>query len=182
VAAGGTGDPTVSPDPRKRVRLNIALYVVVLLVACACVVGGVVAWRTQSDRADDATEQERYGDVVASARAEAEAFINIRYDDAQASIDEVVAGATGDFQQQYTSRTDDVVELLQQNKSVMDGEVLWAGVVDVDKDSATVLAATAGTVANTSTQNKPIVRNFRLQLELVYEDGKWLTRDLQFVS
>ena len=64
----------------------------------------------------------------------------------------------------------------------MDGKVLWAGVVDVDKDSATVLAATTGTVANNSTQNKPIVRNFRLQLELVYEDGKWLTRDLQFVS
>ena len=81
--------------------------------------------------------------------AEAEAFINIRYDDAQASIDDVVAGATGDFQEQYTSRTDDVIELLQQNKSVMDGKVLWAGVVDVDKDSATVLAATTGTVANT---------------------------------
>ena len=182
MAAGGTGDPTVSPDLRKRVRLNIALYVVVLLVACACVVGGVLTWRTQSDRADAAAEQERYGDVMAAARAEAEAFINIRYDDAQASIDDVVAGATGEFQQQYTSRTDDVVELLQQNKSVMDGKVLWAGVVDVDKDSATVLAATSGTVANTSTQNKPIVRNFRLQLELVYEDGKWLTRDLQFVS
>ncbi len=182
MAAGGPGDPTVSPDPRKRVRLNIALYVAVLLVACACVVGGVLTWRTQNDRADAAAEQERYGDVMAAARAEAEAFINIRYDDAQASIDDVVAGATGDFQEQYTSRTDDVVELLQQNKSVMDGKVLWAGVVDVDKDSATVLAATSGTVANTSTQNKPIVRNFRLQLELVYEDGKWLTRDLQFVS
>ena len=172
----------MSPDPRKRVRLNIALYVVVLLLACACVVGGVLTWRTHDDRADAATEQERYGDVMAAARAEAEAFINIRYDDAQASIDDVVSGATGDFEQQYTSRTDDVVELLEQNKSVMDGKVLWAGVVDVDKDSATVLAATSGTVANTSTQNKPIVRNFRLQLELVYEDGKWLTRDLQFVS
>jgi hypothetical protein len=85
----------VSPDPRKRVRLNIALYVVVLLVACACVVGGVVTWRTKSVRADAAADQERYGDVLASARAEAEAFINIRYDDAQESIDDVVAGATG---------------------------------------------------------------------------------------
>jgi Mce-associated membrane protein len=172
----------VSPDPRSRVRLNIALYVVVLLVACACVVGGVMAWRAHDDRAQDAAEQERYGDVLAAARAEAEAFINIRYDDAQASIDAVAEGATGEFKEQYSSSTEGVLEVLEQNKSVMDGEVLWAGVVDVDKDSATVLAATTGTVANVQTRNKPVVRNFRLQLELVLEDGRWLTSDLQFVS
>ena len=60
-----------------------------------------------------------------------------------------------------------MIEVLQQNESVMEGEVLWAGVVDVDKDSATVIAATSGTVANKQTDNKPVVRNFRLQLELV---------------
>ena len=70
-------------------------------LACACVVGGVLAWDTRQDRASAAEEQEPYGDVLAAARTEAEAFINIRYDDAQASIDEVVAGATGDFRDQY---------------------------------------------------------------------------------
>ena len=33
----------------------------------------------------------------------------------------------------------------------MDGEVLWSGVVDLDADSATVIAATTGTVANEAT-------------------------------
>ena len=56
----------------------------------------------------------------------------------------------------------------------MEGEVLWAGVVDVDQDSATVIAATSGTVANQQTDNQPVARNFRLRLDLVLEDGQWL--------
>lgn len=172
----------MSADPASRVRRNIALYVLALVVACACVVGGVVAWRTHVDRSSDAAEQERYGDVLASATAEAEAFINIRYDEAQESIDKVAAGATGEFREQYTSSTDGVIEVLEENRSIMDGEVLWAGVVDVDNDSATVIAATTGTVTNNQTDNEPVARSFRLRLDLVLEDGRWLTRDLQFVS
>lgn len=172
----------MSPDPSSRVRLNITLYVLVLLVACAAVVGGVITWRTHDDRSRDAVEQERYGAVLASATTEAEAFINIRYDEAQESIDKVAEGATGEFREQYASSTDGVIKVLEENKSIMEGEVLWAGVVDVDNDSATVIAATTGTVSNNQTDNKPVVRNFRLQLDLVLEDGRWLTRDLQFVS
>ena len=168
------------PEPRG--RLNVVLYVVTLLLACAVVVGLVLAVRLHGDEERARAEQERYGDVLAAARAEAEAFINIRYDTAQESIDRVAAGATGDFKEQYTSSTDGVIQVLTENQSVMDGEVLWAGVVDVDDDSATVIAATTGTVANKQTDGKPVVRNFRLQLEMSYEGGRWLTRDLQFVS
>lgn len=165
-----------------RTRLNLVLYLVVLLLACAAVAGGVLSWRTHQDREDAATEQERYGDVLAAATAEAEAFINISYEDAQTSIDKVAAGATGKFEEQYTSASGGVLEVLENEESVMDGEVVYAGVVDADHDSATVIAATTGTVANKQTDNQPVGRNFRLQLELVLEDGKWLTSDLQFVG
>ena len=53
--------------------------------------------------------------MLAAARTEAEAFINIRYDDAEASIDKVVAGATGDFRDQYAKSTDSVVQVLQES-------------------------------------------------------------------
>lgn len=165
-----------------RVRLNVALYALTVLLACAVVVAGVMSWRAHEDEQRQAAEQERYGDVLSAARTEAEAFINIRYDRAQESIDAVAAGATGEFKEQYSSSAEGVIEVLRQNRSVMEGEVLWAGVVDVDHDSATVIAATAGTVANKQTDHQPVVRHFRLQLELVHQDGRWLTRDLQFVS
>lgn len=182
VAARGTGDRPVTPVGGTRVRLNIALYVLALALACACVFGGMLAFQAHRDAGRDAREQERYGDVLAAATDEAEAFINIRYDDAQASIDAVAAGATGDFRKQYDSSTKGVLELMRRNKPVMTGEVVWAGVVNVDADSATVIAATSGTVANRSTRNKPAARNFRLKLDLVREDGKWLTNNLEFVG
>ena len=168
--------------PSTLSRGHIALYVATVLLACLCVVGGVMAWRTHDARERAQTDQERYGDVLAAATTEAEAFINIRYDDAQASIDRVAEGATGEFKEQYSSSTEGVLQVLKQEKSVMDGKVLWAGVVDVDQDSATVIAATSGTVANQQTNNQPVARNFRLRLDLVLEDGRWLTNDLQFVG
>lgn len=194
VAAGRSGGSSVTPgdtdgqDPdatsaaRERSGLDLALAALVVVLLAMSVIGGVLAWQAREDRAEAATEQERYGAVLAAARSEADAFINIRYDNAQASIDEVAEGATGEFREQYTSSSGQVIEVLQQNESVMEGEVLYAGVVDVDQDSATVIVATEGTVANKQTDNQPVGRNFRLQLELVYEDGRWLTSDLQFVS
>lgn len=181
VAPGGSGGDAVTSG-RAHVGLNIALYVLALLVACACVVGGVNVYRTHGQRADAAVEQARYGDVLAAATSEAEAFINIDYRDAQDSIDKVAGGATGKFRKQYDTSTKGVVRVLKQNRSVMDGKVVWSGVVDVDQDSATVIAATSGTVANVQTDNKPVARNFRLKLDLVYSDGAWLTSNLEFVG
>ena len=175
-------DANATAAARQGSGVDLALLALVVVLLAASVLGGVLAWQAREDRADAAVEQERYGEVLASARAEAEAFINIRYDDAQASIDRVAEGATGEFREEYTSSSERVIEVLVQNESVMEGEVLYAGVVDVDQDSATVIAATSGTVANKQTDNQPVGRSFRLQLELVCEDGRWLTDDLQVVS
>jgi len=158
------------------------LFAIALLLGCAVVFGGVLVYKEHQDRKQDAVTQERYGDVLAAARDEVEAFINIDYRNAQDSIDAVAAGATGDFAKQYDSSTKGVVDLLQKNQSVMDGKVLWAGVVDVDSDSATVLAATEGTVANTASDNKPVARYFRIKLDLQLVDGAWRTSNLEFVS
>ncbi|MCW2766939.1 MAG: hypothetical protein JWO11_2898 [Nocardioides sp.] len=163
-------------------RLHAVLYVLALVLACGCVFGGVKVWRENDTQTQVSATQSRYGAVQASATREAEALLNIRYDDAQASIDKVAAGATGKFKKQYESSTEGTIQLLAENKSVMTGEVLWAGVSSIDGDSAIVIAATKGTVANKQTKNKPVARNFRLKLDLVYVDGAWLTDNLEFLS
>lgn len=177
----------------NRVGANIALYVVVMVAAALLVVAAVrvlgddpgptslpVKGVVELSEASG-SEQQRYADILDSASKEADAFVNIRYDDAQASIDAVMAGATGDFRDQYAKSTDGVIQVLQENKSIMTGEVLWTGVVAQDPDSATVIVATSGTVQNKQTGDKPVARYFRLQLQLVSEKGSWLTSDLQFV-
>ena len=181
----------------RRVRGNVLLYVVAMAAAAVVVVLAVLLWRELGDdETPDALpragvvpleeapdeEQERFAEVIDSATAEATAFVNIRYDDAEASIEAVMEGATGPFRDQYSKSTEEVIKILEENKSVMEGKVLWAGVVGLDPDSATVVVATTGTVANVQTDNKPVARNFRLQMDLVLEEGRWLTSDLQFVS
>ena len=167
----------------SRRGLNIGLYAVALLLALRAW-SSAPCWSVRSTRTAQraAAEQERYGDVLAAARKEIEAFVNIDYTEAQESIDAVAAGATGDFAKQYDTSTKDVVKILTQAKSVMKGEVLWAGVVDADSDSASVIVATSGTVANTSTGNKPVARQFRIKVDLVREDDAWKTSNVEFVG
>lgn len=198
VAPGGSGGQPVSDT--RRVRLNLALYVLVLVVAAVAVVVGVAV---VGDLRDDgaptslpvegdvspvaleespADEQERLAAVIDAASTEVEALLNTTYDDLQPSFDAVLAGATGAFREQFEKSSESLVETMQQTKAVQESDVLWAGVVAADADSATVNVAASGTVANQLTEGKPVARNYRMQLELVLEGDAWLTRDLQFVK
>ncbi|MEQ6900729.1 hypothetical protein [Nocardioides sp. YIM 152588] len=127
-------------------------------------------------------EQERSAAILETTSAMAAAFVNLDYRDTDAGVAAVRKYATGAFQTQYDQSAKGLVQLAKRAKSVMEGEVLWSAVVAADKDSATVLAATTGTVANKETDFKPQARNYRMQMELVLRDGLWLVRDLQFVA
>ncbi len=126
-------------------------------------------------------EQERTAAVIDAASKMANAFLNVRYDDVDAYAEAVRELATGDFREQFDKSTEGIEKVAQRAQSVQTGEVLWAGVVAVDEDSATVIVASSGTVANKTTKSKAVPRNYRLQLDLTLQDGQWLTRDLQFV-
>jgi Mce-associated membrane protein len=176
----------------RRVPLNVTLYVVVMVAAALLVVAAVRVLQDDPApaslpvqgvvelREGSAAEQQRYADIIDAASAEATAMINISYSDVQSAIDKVLAGATGDFKDQYTAATDALIKLFQDNQSVRKGQVLWAGVVAQDPDSATVILATTGTVATKKSPEK--AENYRIQMQLVSEKGRWLTSDLQFVT
>jgi Mce-associated membrane protein len=160
-------------------RWLTALVVVLTLLAA---LGAALVWRTHGDRADAVVREQRYGDVLAAANAEATAFVNLRYDQASRSIDAVAAGATGDFRAHYVRSARHVVKVLRRHRSTMTGQVVWSGVVAVAPDRATVIAATTGTVSNTSTHGHEAPRHFRLRISLLHQGGRWLTSDIQFVG
>jgi Mce-associated membrane protein len=177
----------------RRFSLNVVLYVALVLALIACVAGGVAASR-RDDIVDlpvvgivgasdeDLELQEQYADVLEAARSEVQAFINIDYRRMDESIEAVLAGATGKFQEQFDKAGGDLRRILTENKSVMVGKVLSAGVVSIDKDSARVFVGTTATVRNTLTNNRPQGREFRLQVDLVDVDGEWLAADIQFLD
>lgn len=219
-ARGSGGDPvTGATTDRSRVRLNIILWVAVLLCA-ASVIWLTTQMNTQhkDDNGDrsggtfsrvfavvsdkrapggaseiagvkvnpldqaDREVQDRNGEILAAASRMATAFVNLDYKDADAAVEAVKAQATGNFKDQYEKSAKGLIKIAKRAESVMKGEVLWSGLVAGDEDSATVIAATTGTVANKTTDFKPQARNYRLQLELVLQDDRWLIRDLQFVA
>ncbi|MDO9458266.1 hypothetical protein [Nocardioides sp.] len=170
----------------------LVLFVVALVLACACVAGGVFVVLEARDRggSDDASdtgapsaaEQDRYGEVKVAAEATATALVNIDYRDPDKSFDAVAATSTGTFLDQYKASSDSLVELVTTFKSVLEGSVAVSAVDDIDADSASVLVATEGKVSNAQTGKDTQVRNFRLLVKLVRQDGAWLTNDLEFVG
>jgi Mce-associated membrane protein len=156
------------------------MLVVVLLVGA--VLGGALSWRTHADRADAATRQERYGEVLAAADAEVTAFVNMRYDRASASVEAVAEGATGEFRDHYVQSAAQVVRVLRRHESLMTGRVVWSGVTAISPERATAIVATTGTVSNTRTDGARRPREFRFRVTLVRETGRWLTSDIEFVG
>jgi hypothetical protein len=127
-------------------------------------------------------EQERTAAVIEAANTMVTTFLNVDYQEVDAAQEAVRPLLTGPFRKQYDKSTEDLAKLYTRAKQVQTGEVLWAGVVAADDDSATVLVATTGTIKSKATKQKEVDNNYRLQLELTLEDGQWLTRDLQFVN
>lgn len=127
-------------------------------------------------------DQVRAADQIEAATKMVNAFLNIQYDNVEANIEAVKALATGAFLKQYTRASDDLAKLTKRAKATQTGEVVWAGLVAGDDDSATVVVATNGTVSNKVTDFKEQARTYRLQLDLELVDGEWLTNDFQYVN
>jgi Mce-associated membrane protein len=161
---------------------NRWLTMLVVLLLLATGLGAALTWRTHGDRADAATREERYGAVLAAADSEVTAFVNMRYDRAEESVDAVAKGATGDFRDHYVRSAARVIRVLERHRSLMSGHVVWSGVSAISDDRATVIVATAGTVSNTRTHGSDESRDFRFRVALVREGGRWLTSDIEFVG
>ena len=175
-------DGMVTAGPSRLLsQLVAALGALVVLLGVLAVVGGVFVFREHQVSSRDSRDQERYGAVQQAAADEVSALLNIDYRTPQDTIDKVKAGATAEFAEQFDAATGGLVQLIAQAKSVMTAEVHWTGVVDVDPDSASVIVATSGTVTNTLTGEQPAARNFRIKVDLVQQDGRWLTSALDFV-
>ena len=125
---------------------------------------------------------ERHREVMAAARAETLAFLDVDYRDMDPRIQAVLDGATGDFEKEYAERRDKLVEAAEKYESVSTGQVMAVGVGDLDADSAVVFVAANSQVQSVTTEGSKQPRYYRLQLDLVLEDGAWKTSQVRFVG
>ena len=164
----------VSRQPVAR----LVLFAVLALVAAAAMVGtGVLAPRISAASARD----DRRVEVLHTARQQAINFTTLDYRHLDVDLGRVLKGSTGDFRKQFQAGAKDLTTLFTTNKVVSTGEVLEAGLVSSDSDSARVLVVADSTVVNTASP-KGDKRHSRIQLDLVRHGDRWLVSDLTFVG
>jgi Mce-associated membrane protein len=125
--------------------------------------------------------EQRRQDLLAAARQSALNFTSLDYRHYDRDSANVLESATGDFKKQFAAQTEELTQLVAQNKSVSEGQVLEAGIVRSDEHSARVLVVADSRVTNIAAP-KGEARTYRLQLDLVHRDGRWLTSDVEFVG
>ncbi|WP_338778080.1 hypothetical protein [Streptomyces sp. DG1A-41] len=150
------------------------------LVAATVITTALSLWLAFGVYQQREADQRRQG-ILAAARQSALNFTSLDYRHYDRDSANVLAGATGDFKKQFTAQTDQLTKLVAQNKSVSEGQVLEAGIVRSDDDSARVLVVADSKVTNTAVPEGE-ARTYRLQLDLVHKDGRWLTSDVEFVG
>ncbi|MEU3381595.1 hypothetical protein AB0E64_31880 [Streptomyces caelestis] len=150
------------------------------LVAATVITTALALWLALGLHEQWETDQRRQG-ILAAARQSALNFTSLDYRHYDRDSANVLAGATGEFKKQFTAQTDQLTKLVAQNKSVSEGQVLEAGIVRSDENSARVLVVADSKVTNTAVPEGE-ARTYRLQLDLVHKDGRWLTSDVEFVG
>jgi Mce-associated membrane protein len=130
---------------------------------------------------DQREADERRQDILAAARRSALNFTSLDYRHYDRDSANVLKSATGDFRKQFAAQTEQLTQLVAENRSVSQGQVLEAGIVRSDERSARVLVVADSEVTNTAVP-KGEARTYRLRLDLVLRDGRWLTSDVEFVG
>lgn len=154
--------------------LPAVLLLVVVALVIAAVVLGLRLWEARQ------AESVRT-EAMQAARQESVNLYTLDYNTIDKNIANVLAGATGDFHDQYAKGAAQFKKAVTDNKVRSDATVLEAGVVSADTDSVTVLVVLDSTVRNNADQ-KGQLKHFRMQLEMSKVDGRWRARSLEFIS
>ena len=165
---------TSSRRPSRRV-VGWGAFVVVALV-----LAGIACWIALLDHrtGEDSAQRDR---LLAGARQTALNMTTLQASSAQADVDRILAGASGDFLAQFTDRQSDFVDVVGQAGVDSTGTVVAAGIESTDGDCATALVAADAQVANVD-QTEPTPRSFRFRITVCEADGAVTANSVEFVA
>lgn len=155
-------------------RLQLLVFGVLALAVAAA---GWSGWRLYATH----VVERDHAAAVAAARQFTMDFVSISAETVDSDIQRVTSGATGDFAGEYTRGKTQVRAAVVENGVQSQGTVVRAGLVSGDADSAVVLVAVDATVKNVKApQGRPA--HYRIKVDLVKEEGRWLVSKLEFVG
>ncbi len=119
--------------------------------------------------------------ALAAARQFTVDFVSISAATVDKDIERVVGASTGDFHDEYSQGRAQVRAAVVENEVASQGSVLRSALVSGDHDSAVVLVAIDATVKNVKApQGRP--SHYRIKVDLVKENDRWLVSRLEFVG
>ena len=163
-----------SAPPWRQPRLILAVLLLVGLVAL------VLTGRQWYDQHQLASAHQA---ALAAARQTTVDFVTISASTVDRDLQRVVAGATGDFKDEFTRGLPQVRQAVIENKVQSTGTILRAALVSGDLDSAVVLVAVDASVHNTGAPDGHL-SHYRIQVDVAKDPDsqRWLVARLQFVG
>ncbi|MGY1784179.1 hypothetical protein [Geodermatophilus sp. SYSU D00698] len=172
--AAGSDPAEGDPDddaPRARHRLSVPLVPVLAALLVLLLAAAGWLWLNREDESPVRTDS--YVQVLQAARSgivDLTSFDAVTIDD---DIEQVRRVATGDLRDESLAQLQDRRQELVDAQAVVQTEVVGAGVVSAGEDSGTVLLVIRSTQQSTASPQAQVLR-YRIQVELVREDGRWL--------
>ncbi|MDT5091406.1 MAG: Mce-associated rane protein [Mycobacterium sp.] len=160
------------PTPRSKKRMSDPLRATLLGLAAVVASAALVGWfgfhAHQAHRA-----QAEQSQLIQAARQGAVNLTTINWQRADADVQRIVDGATGEFYDDFARRSQPFIELVKQTKSVTVGTVTEAGLESQTADTAEVLVAVTVTTSNAGApQPDPHAWRMRISVQRVGDQAK----------
>ncbi|GAA1593114.1 hypothetical protein GCM10009678_89180 [Actinomadura kijaniata] len=153
--------------------LNVTLVALTVVLVVAVAVFGVLFYQDK-DRADQRDK------AVQSARQMGVNLMSVSHKTAQRDLDRIVAGATGELKNQFSTQSKKFLDQVTQAQATSTVSQVDAAYVSGDDDSAEVMVSLNGMVTNPKvTQGVP--RPYRYLMDLTRTDDRWLVSKLEMV-
>lgn len=164
------------PAPRRgRGKLAVLVGLTVVVVVLIGF-GAFFGWRAFQANSEEARRDE----VLQTARTAADDLTTIDYHTADRDVRELLDESTPEFAKQFGIASPQFLDVVKGSQLVATGEVTSAAIERLDERSARVLVAVNGSVRDVDVpQGTP--RKYRLGMELVQQDDRWLVSKVEFL-
>ncbi len=151
--------------------------VLVVLLVAALGAAGFFGWHLNDKRtpADGRTA------ALVAARQAIKDFFGVSAATIDADVRRVLDASTGNFKKEFAEGQTVYKQRVVANKVTATGEVIEAGVVSSDTDSAVVLIVADQNIRNLKVPRGQIL-HYRVQVEMALADGRWRVAELSFVG
>ncbi|MGW6695434.1 hypothetical protein ACWF62_16840 [Rhodococcus sp. NPDC054953] len=166
------------PGRQRRRRGGVTaltmLTVLCLALAIAC---GALVWQHRGVAADETARRQ----AMAAAERTAMNLATVDHTHARSDVDRVLAGATGDFRDQFAESADSFVSVVEDTEVTTVADRADAAVESWQGDHGTVLVQVASTVTN-RTAPEPQSRVWRLRMTMDRVGEGYKTAHLEYVA